>query len=41
MNLKRFDPKIEIKIDKKTSSINVNINNHISNFKCNNYVFKM
>lgn len=41
MNLKRFDPKIEIKIDKKTSFINVNINNHISNFRCNNYVFKM
>ena len=38
MNLKRSDPKIEIKIDKKSSFINVNIKNHISNFKCTNYV---
>ncbi|MBD22061.1 MAG: hypothetical protein CL572_00135 [Alphaproteobacteria bacterium] len=41
MNLRRFDPKIEIKINKESSLINVNIKNHISNFECSNYVFKM
>ena len=29
MNLRRFDPKIEIKINKESSLINVNIKNHI------------
>ena len=41
IDLKRFDPKIEIKINKKTSFININVKNHISNFECSNYVFKM
>ena len=41
MNLKRSNPKIEIKINKKSSFINVNIKNHISNFRCTNYIFKM
>ena len=40
-DLKRFDPKIEIKINKNTNFININFKNHISNFKCSNYVFKM
>ena len=39
--LKRFDPKIEIKIERKSNLISVNIKNHISNFECSNYVFKM
>ena len=39
-DLKRFDPKIEIKINKNTNFININFKNHISNFKCSNYVFK-
>ena len=41
MNLKRSNPKIEIKINKKSSFININIKNHISNFRCTNYIFKM
>jgi len=41
MILKRTDPKIEIDIDKKSSLIKINLKNHISNFTCNNYVFKM
>ena len=41
MNLKRFNPKIEIEINKKSNFVNVNVKNHISNFKCSNYVFKM
>jgi len=41
MILKRTDPKIEIDIDKKISLIKINLKNHISNFTCNNYVFKM
>lgn len=41
MILKRIDPKIEIDIDKKSSLIKINLKNHISNFTCSNYVFKM
>ena len=41
MNLKRFNPKIEIEINKKSNFVSVNVKNHISNFKCSNYVFKM
>ena len=41
MNLKRFNPKIEIEINKKSNFVNVNVKNHISNFECSNYVFKM
>jgi len=41
MNLKRYDPNIEIKIEKESKLISVNIKNHISKFKCENYVFKM
>jgi len=41
MILKRKDPKIEIDIDKKNSLIKINFQNHISNFTCINYVFKM
>ena len=41
MILKRIDPKIEIDIDKKSSLIKINFKNHISNFTCSNYVFKM
>jgi len=41
MTIQRVDPSIFIKIDKKTSLLNVNLNNHISNIKCENFVFKM
>jgi len=41
MIIKRIDPKIEIDIDKKSSLIKINHKNHISNFICSNYVFKM
>ena len=41
MNLKRFNPKIEIEINKKSNFVSVNVKNHISNFECSNYVFKM
>ena len=41
IELKRFDPKIQIKIDRKSHYININAKNHISNFECTNYVFKM
>ena len=41
MNLKRYDPNMEIKIEKESKLISVNIKNHISKFKCKNYVFKM
>ena len=41
MNLKRYDPNMEIKIEKELKLISVNIKNHISKFKCENYVFKM
>ena len=41
MVLRRTDPKIEIDIDKMSSLIKINLKNHISNFTCSNYVFKM
>ena len=39
--ISRKDPDIQIKIDKETEKLNVNFNNHIQNFKCKKYIFKM
>ena len=39
--ISRKDPDIQIKIDKETDKLNVNFNNHIQNFKCKKYIFKM
>ncbi len=41
MEIQRDDPSIFIKINKSTNLLNVNFNNHISNVKCENFVFKM
>jgi len=41
MTIQREDPSIFIKINKSTSLLNVNLNNHISNIKCENFVFRM
>ena len=41
MTIQREDPSIFIKINKNTNSLNVNLNNHISNIKCENFIFKM
>ena len=39
--ISREDPGILIKIEKKSSKLNVNFQNHIQNIKCKKHVFKM
>ena len=39
--ISREDPDILIKIEKKSSKLNVNFQNHIQNIKCKKHVFKM
>ena len=41
MVIEREDPFISIKIEKKSSKLNVNFRNHIQNVKCSKHVFKM
>jgi hypothetical protein len=41
MVIEREDPFISIKIEKKSSKLNVNFRNHIQNVKCSRHVFKM
>ena len=41
MVIEREDPFISIKIEKKSSILNVNHRNHIQNVKCSKHVFKM
>jgi hypothetical protein len=41
MVIEREDPFISIKIEKKSSKLNVNFRNHIQNIKCSKHVFKM
>ena len=41
MVIERDDPFISIRIEKKTSKLNVNFKNHIQNIKCSKHVFKM
>ena len=40
MVIERDDPFISIRIEKKTSKLNVNFKNHIQNIKCSKHVFK-
>ena len=39
--LSNLDPKIHIKIDKKTSSAIVNLDNNLFSLKCKKYLFRM
>ena len=39
--ISREDPDILIKIEKKSSKLNINFQNHIQNIKCEKHVFKM
>ena len=41
MTIQRSDPNIFVKIDKKASILEVNLNNIISKVKCENFTFKM
>ena len=41
MIIEREDPFISIRIEKKTSKLNVNFKNHIQNIECSKHVFKM
>ena len=41
MLIERDNPFISIRIEKKTSKLNVNFKNHIQNIKCSKHVFKM
>ncbi len=41
MVIERDDPFMSIKIEKKTSKLNVNFKNHIQSIKCSKHVFKM
>ena len=41
MVIEREDPFISIKIEKKSSKLNVNFRNHIQNVNCSKHVFKM
>ena len=41
MAIERDDPFISIRIEKKSSKLNVNFKNHIQNIKCSKHVFKM
>ena len=41
MVIERNNPFISIRIEKKTSKLNVNFMNHIQNIKCSKHVFKM
>ncbi len=41
MLIEREDPFMSIRIEKKTSKLNVNFKNHIQNIKCSKHVFKM
>ena len=41
MVIEREDPFVSIKIEKKSSKLNVNFRNHIQNVKCSKHVFKM
>ena len=41
MIIERDNPFISIRIEKKSSKLNVNFKNHIQNIKCSKHVFKM
>ena len=41
MLIERDNPFISIRIEKKTSKLNVNFKNHIQNIKCSKHIFKM
>ena len=41
MVIERDNPFISIRIEKKTSKLNVNFKNHIQNIECSKHVFKM